>query len=288
MISRFLFLFLESFRALFRAKIPAVISSSTIFLALIIFSISYFVYVNLMGYTVDIRKHYRIDVFFDPQLDEKSAVRIYNEILLIDGIEQGDFTDKARAAAIFEDQYGVDVTAIVGSNPLPLGGVFEVAPDYRRLESIRRIVHTIELVMGVEQVVYQAELIHRIDKVLENILTISFIIGLIVFFTAIMLVSNTIRLIIHAKQQSIATMKLLGAGDGFIRMPFILEGIWQGLIGALMSILVLWIFYQLLEYFQVPIRVFVVKPTFMFLGNLIMGAFLGLVGSYRSVSKYID
>ena len=93
MITKLLFLLSESFRALFRAKLPAAISSITIAIALVIFSLAYFSYVNLLGYSYKFTSKYRIEVFFHNDLATDDARELFNTILILDGIEQGEFID---------------------------------------------------------------------------------------------------------------------------------------------------------------------------------------------------
>ncbi len=287
MISKAVFLVFEGFRALVRAKVPAIISSITIFITLMIFSIAYFGYINLKGYSLEFRKQYRIDVFFDASLDRDKCLDIFNSILLIDGIEQGDFIDRERAAKIFERYFHKDVKEIVGTNPLPLGGKFEVAPEYRDVQIMSAIADKIRLINGVDLTVFQSGLIKKIDGFLDNLLTLAFIIGSAILIVSIVMVSNTIRLTIHAKRGDIGTLRLLGATDRFIKLPFIIEGLLQGLGGALLSLGTLWVLYLLMQYLQGYLRTYLISPELLIPGNVIIGMALGLIGSYRGISKYL-
>ena len=94
MFSRLFFLLSESFKGLFRAKIPALISSMTIAITLIVFSIAYYSYMNLIDYSFEFKKKYRIDVFFNTDISSSDGKSIFDDILLIDGIEQGKFIGK--------------------------------------------------------------------------------------------------------------------------------------------------------------------------------------------------
>lgn len=288
MLSKLGFLTVESFRSLFRARVPVIISSITIFITLMIFSISYFGYINLRGYTFDFRKQFRIDVFFTPDLDRNASLEIFNTILLIDGIEKGDFIDRERAAEIFKSHFNRDVVDIIGTNPLPMGGIYEVAPQYRDVAVMARISDQIRLIPGVDLTLYQSGLIHRINTIIDNMLGFAFIVGGTILLISIIMVSNTIRLTIHAKRDDIATMRLLGASNIFIKLPFILEGLWQGMIGAFLSLVCLWVFYLLFQYMQESLKVYIIRPDLLITGNLIVGMILGLIGSYRGISKYLD
>ena len=105
MITKILFLLSESFRALFRAKLPAAISSVTIGIALVIFSLAYFTYVNLLGYSYKFKSKYRIEVFFQSDLNTDQARDLFNTILISDGIEQGEFINKEKAADLFNSYF---------------------------------------------------------------------------------------------------------------------------------------------------------------------------------------
>ncbi len=288
MISKFVFLILEGFRALYRAKVPAIISSITIFITLMIFSVAYFGYINLKGYSLEFRKQYRIDVFFDASIERDQCLDIFNTILLIDGIEQGDFIDRDQAAEIFKRYFHKDVTDIVGSNPLPLGGKFEVAPEYRDERVMSQIADKIRLINGVDLTVFQSGLIKKIDGFLDNLLTLAFIIGGAILLISIIMVSNTIRLTIHSKRNDISTLHLLGATNRFIKLPFIFEGILQGLGGAILSLVSLWILYLLMQYIQGYLRTYLISPEFLVPANMMIGMALGLIGSYRGISKYLQ
>ncbi|MBL7022652.1 MAG: hypothetical protein ISR90_01155 [Candidatus Marinimicrobia bacterium] len=278
----------ESVRGLFRAKIPALISSATITITLVIFSISYFSYINLVGFSYDFKKQYQIDVFFDTDLDRSESLNVFNSILLIDGIEQGSFVDKDDASRIFESYFTEDVEQIIGYNPLPMGGKFELSIEQRNPNGLRTIVNEIRLIPKVEQATYQSGMIARVDKIIENVLGSSVIAGIIIFLVSVILVSNTIRLIIHSKEDNIATLHLLGASNIFIKIPFLLEGVYQGLIGAGFSIGILWLLKALLDYIVTPfVPIDLINPNFIISGNLCIGTFLGLVGSYRGISKYL-
>jgi len=288
MITKLLFLFSESFRALFRAKLPAAISSVTIAIALVIFSLAYFSYVNLLGYSYKFKSKYRIEVFFHNDLATDDARELFNTILISDGIEQGEFIDKEKASKLFKSYFQEDINEIIGENPLPMGGRYDIATDYRNSNKMRRMVQEIRRLEGVDVASFQEGIISRVDSIVENILGISMIFGIVIFIIAVILVSNTIRLIIHAKQETIETMHLLGATNSFIRFPFVIEGIIQGVLGAGFSLLILYLLRSLQSYLLEPlVKIPLVEPVNLIAYNFIFGLLLALIGSYRGISKYL-
>ena len=288
MITKFLFLLSESIRALFRAKLPAAISCVTIAIALIIFSLAYFSYVNLIGYSYQFKSKYRIEVFFKSDINIDDARDLFNAILVLDGIEQGNFIDKGKAAELFNLYFNENIIEIIGENPLPMGGRYDIGVDYQNSEHMSIIVRNIRQMEGVDVASFQQGVISRVDSIIENILGVSMILGIIIFIIAVILVSNTIRLIIHAKRDAIETMHLLGATNSFIRFPFIIEGFIQGILGAGFSLLILHLLSSLKSYILDPlIPLPLIHPPNLIIYNIIFGLVLALIGSFRGISKYL-
>ena len=288
MITKLIFLLAESFRALFRAKLPAAISSITIAITLVIFSLAYFTYVNLLGYSYKFKSKYRIEVFFQSDLNTDEARDLFNTILISDGIEQGEFITKEKAADLFKLYFHEDIIDIIGENPLPMGGRYDINVDYRNSEQMSSMVRDIRRLAGVDVASFQHGVISRVDSIVENILWVSMVLGMIIFIISLIFISNTIRLIIHARQEAIETMNLLGATNSFIRFPFVAEGIIQGLIGAGFSLLILYLLRSLQSYLLEPlVRLPLVEPANLITYNIIFGLMLALIGSYRGISKYL-
>jgi cell division transport system permease protein len=287
-ITKLIFLLAESFRALFRAKLPAAISSITIAITLVIFSLAYFTYVNLLGYSYKFKSKYRIEVFFQSDLNTNEARDLFNTILISDGIEQGEFINKEKTADLFKLYFHEDIIDIIGENPLPMGGRYDINVDYRNSEQMSSMVRDIRRLAGVDVASFQHGVISRVDSIVENILWVSMVLGMIIFIISLILISNTIRLIIHARQEAIETMHLLGATNSFIRFPFVAEGIIQGLIGAGFSLLILYLLRSLQSYLLEPlVRLPLVEPANLITYNIIFGLMLALIGSYRGISKYL-
>ncbi len=278
----------DSVKALFRAKVPALISSFTISITLIVFSIAYFTYINLVDFSYRFKEQYQIEVFFFHDISQDEAIETFNNILLIDGVEQGEFIDKDKASSIFKKYFKEEIDQIIGANPLPMGGSYEIDKNFRNQSEMFRITNEIRQTKHVEMASFQQGIVSKIDKIIKNILAFSLIIGNSILFVAIVLVTNTIRLIIHSKQVHIETLHLLGATNGFIRFPFILEGILQGLIGALISISILFLFNSLQLYIlESFVQGTIFRQDYIISLNIVLGMILGFIGSYRGISKYL-
>jgi len=288
MITKLFFLISESFRALFRAKLPATVSSITIGLALVVFSLAYLTYENLVGYSYQFKSKYRIEVFFDSNLMLDKGYDLFNSILIINGIEQGEFINKEKASKLFSSFFNENIEDIIGHNPLPMGGRFDISRDFQNSDEMNRIVGEIRKIDGVDVASFQQGVISRVDKVIENLLGVGMAIGITIFFIAVILVSNTIRLIIYSKQETIETLHLLGATNSFIRFPLVIEGIIQGMLGAGFSLFILYLLSSFKEYLLEPlIHLPITTPSNLIEYNFIFGLLLALIGSIRGISKYL-
>ena len=87
----------------------------------------------MLGYSYQFKSKYRIEVFFYNDLDSNKSRDLFNTILILDGIEQGEFIDKDKASKLFYSFFNEKIEEIIGENPLPMGGRFEISEDFREL-----------------------------------------------------------------------------------------------------------------------------------------------------------
>jgi cell division transport system permease protein len=117
-------------------------------------------------------------------------------------------------------------------------------------------------------------------------LILASVIGATIFFISTMLIFNTIRLTIHSRRDAIEIMRLVGATTRFIKAPFIIEGLLQGLIGGLLASGILWLAVDIAAtLLSLPELAFSLPYFFFIIGT---GMWLGLLGSYVSVGKYLQ
>ena len=112
----------------------------------------------------------------------------------------------------------------------------------------------------------------------------SFIIGAFVVIIAFGLIFNTIRLTIYARKDMIHIMRLVGATEGFIKQPFIVEGIIQGVIGSVIASLII---YYSIQIIQANIYPYIVYHPFVFASLILFGMLIGLLSASMSVRKYL-
>lgn len=287
--NKIIYLLSESLKSIYRSIVPSIISSLTISTSLVVLSITYFLYMNMQEYTSKLKDEYKIEVFFNKDLNIKRALSVFNEILLIDGVEEGRFIDKEDASEIFISEFDEDILNIIGSNPLPMGASYGIADGFRTYTAMNKIVDKINSIRNVDEAIFSKGAINKFDTISRNLLGFSFLLGLFIMFISLFFVSNTIMLVIYSKKDEIKTMNLLGASNMFIKFPYLLEGLILGFVGAVISLIILFWFYKLCVYIIEPH--FFVTSSFNYssviLMNLVFGILLGLIGSSRALASRV-
>ena len=289
MTSKLKFIIFESIRGFLYARTPVLLSLVTIGVSLIVISLSSYSYLMFIKYSSSFTNDYKLEVFFKSDLTVSDSEEIYNRILTFDAIIDGEFIDKQKSSIKFNEFFNERVENILGENPLPYSGEFLINEKYRTVDSLIIFANHLKNLEGVDNVYYDKEIIIRTYNILNKIMTAFSIIGFCIVLVSIILVSNTTRLMIHSKKENIKILSLMGATNFFIRIPFLLEGVIQGILGALLSISFLFIIKFLIEYILSPLSV-VFDGNFQFIIalNFILGSILGLIGSKRAVSKYLS
>ena len=172
MFSKFIFLVSESFRGLYRTKVPAVISSITIAISLVILSVAIVAYYNFIAFSKNIKAEFEISTFFEQDISLEEANELYFQIFFIDGIEQGEFIDKQKAAEIYKELFNKNVEEEVGENPLPYSANYKISENFRDLENTKLIESKIKKINGVEGVEFSRATIKKINDIIEIILSI--------------------------------------------------------------------------------------------------------------------
>jgi len=180
-------------------------------------------------------------------------------------------------------------TSLLTSNPLP---------DALRIRVVDpKAVHAVAAAVGkmpnVANVEYQRDFVERLLRLYDVMSKVGFAFIVLLVVTAAIIISNTIRLTVYARRREIAIMQLVGASSIYIRLPFICEGFLDGLIGAVLAVLLLGIGrWQLWPKFVSSLPFFPLRDAGSDFGTFALqllgvGAFVGIVASWVSVGRYL-
>jgi cell division transport system permease protein len=199
------------------------------------------------------------------------------------------YVSKEEAAKIFQQEFGEDIFKILNFNPLPASLKIFLKDGYKTAKHAEIIVQQVKSLKGVDDVIYRKQLLEMLDERAMLFLWITLGVGVFITLSSVILVANTIRLAIYAKRKIIQTMKLIGATRAFIRLPFLLEGFLQGLIGGLIAAGIVFVLFNYLEqWLTVSLSQFVYVQPYYYSIIAGVGCVLGLFGSMISVRRFIS
>ena len=237
-----------------------------------------------------------IQVFLVDDLTEDQLNMIEETAKDNKGVVSVMYQSKDQALALFKEDWGDEAYLLEGleeKNPLPNSYIIKV----KDLEYADNVVKSIKTLDGVEEVKYDKDVIDKLVAFADYIRIGGIAIIAILVFVSVFIISNTIKLTVSSRRREINIMKYVGATNSFIRGPFIIEGVLFGLIGAVISIFIVYYGY---EYFfdlvndklYTLFSVFLVAPKMIFkdiaIIFLAIGVGIGGLGSIVSLKRFLN
>jgi cell division transport system permease protein len=267
-----------------RAKLSTAVSVLTISISLILLGMFAIVTKNAASLVESIRNKVEIEAFLTEPFKSSDADSLRARILSLPGVEKVTFISKEDAAKIFKREFGEDIHKVLDFNPLPPSFKVTLKEGFRTAEKAEEIQKQIQHLKGVDDVVYRKAILQFIDKRVRTFSLVALGLGILITLSAIVLVSNTIRLAIYSKQQIIQSTELVGATSGFTRLPFILEGVSQGFLGGAIASVVIYLLVEVaLPQYAPELAELLSADYIVYSVLVIVGTVLGFIGSLFSV-----
>lgn len=284
----------ESFKSLGRNGWMMFASVSAVTITLLLVGVFFVIMMNLNNVATNIEEDVEIRVHIDVAATAENQKVLQKQIEKLETVKSVEFSPKEEELDNLVTSFGEDGEAFkLFEQDNPLNDVFVVktknpTDTMKTAEKIEKMEFAAKVKYGQGSV----EKIFEVTNISRNI-GIVLIIGLL--FTAMFLISNTIRITIFARRTEIEIMKLVGATNGFIRWPYILEGLWLGLLGSVLPIAIVGTAYYyshsyLSEKLQGNfIQLLDFSPFIYQVSGLLilMGALIGVWGSLMSVRKFL-
>ena len=286
-MDKLLYLISEGFKNVWRHKMTTFTAVFSLFLALYFVGLLAIAGENTKSILQYLRSKYKIEVFFKQDIEYRSAKSISASILKIKGVRSSTVINKDDAVRIFKDQFGEDILAILGYNPLPISAVVNLKRKSDQLLDASPIVNEIKILDGVEQVRYQGHLIKKIERTYAKIMKYFPFMAMVFVLVAVLVIYNTVKLSIFSRKDLINSLKLIGATKIFIQMPFIFEGLIDGFLASLIAsplilVTVNGINYMMNNFTSWNIQLSIAPILFLWL--TLLSGIISVVGSYRAVS----
>jgi cell division transport system permease protein len=283
---------MEDFEASASAKKTKTIYISTVFgIALVLLMIGLLGLLlieanNLSNY---VKENIVLNIFVDDVAHETDVLQLQKQLEANPMVKHTQYVTKELAARNLQKDLGEDFVKFLGYNPLSQSLDVYLKAEFDNNADIERFKAALLKNPLVKDVKYQQSLVDEMNQNLTSISLIILAFALIFVILSVALINNTIRIAIYSQRFLIKSMQLVGATKGFIRKPFLLYGIWHGLLGGLIAILIL-IGTLFLAYKEIPDLVILRSYTefgLVFVFVLGVGVFISGFSTFLAVNKFL-
>lgn len=293
-ISTLKYFSIDAFKSLKRNKTLSIASIVTVSLTLFMFGIFLIAMLNANKLVKNVESKLEVQIFLKDRISASDKNHIEETVKNINGVVQVSYETKEQALEKYKEQLGEKNQGLLKGfdkeNPLPESYIVKVKSP----EMVEVVVTNTEKKPGIEEVVANRELVDRIATFTKGIKWVGVAALIILIPISLLLIGNTIKLAVYSRKREIGIMKFVGATDGFIRWPFIIEGIVIGLIGSCVSCILLNYAYKFV-YHKLSTAIAMlnlVSPTYV-LGNVLWifvlsGIIIGGIGSIISIRKFLQ
>ena len=294
--------FRDAFHGVFRNFSLSLASISCITITLIVVAFSLLLSMNVENFSESIRKDVTVVMFLKSDTTAEDVSKIKKELEGVSNIENSTIEFKSKADSALELKNGNDIFATTvdkwtdDTNPLLDSYMFKVK-EIEEIDNTVKEVNNLPFTKDkINNINYGEDIVHQMIVVFNVVRKICIVaVAALVLVTAF-LIANTIKLAIYSRRREIEIMRLVGASNTSIKVPFILEGLFIGIIGSIIPILVTIFGYSTLydffggKLFGSALAALIAPMPFVYniSGILVLiGILVGMIGSYQSVRKYL-
>ena len=273
-------------RRLRSAWLSTVLSIS---LVLLLVGIASLLLVNARGVSDYFKENMQVSVLMKPDISDAQTLEYQVVLDSLHFVHSTEFISKAQGTREMEQMLGEGFLDIFEASPIPASINVTLKADYVTPDSLEVLKSVIMESPIVDEVQYQQSLIEALNSNLEKISLVLGIFILLLLFISFVLINNTVRLNVFARRFTIHTMKLVGATRSFIRGPFMVQAVFQGIFSAFIAIALLLAalfvirneFAQLFEIFSKDLLLLVIGIV------LVSGVLICAISTYFVVNKLV-
>ena len=289
----------EGFRNFFKNKKSTAASIVIMCATMFIFGIFFLIGENINYIMEQIQSEQAMQVFIDPDATPEEEAELEQKIKSIQYVNTTEYVSKEQALnevkswsddiSKFLEDYTAD-----GVNPFKASYVVTLT-DLTKNDEVQAQIKTFDNVADIEA---GNQTVNKLVDLANGVRTATAVILVLLIFISILIIANTIKLTVHARRKEISIMKYVGATNGFIRWPFMVEGIIIGIVSALISVVILGFTYNfiaeklitssMVTTLQINLLTFSDMLSMLFVVYIIMGIGIGAIGSAISMKKYLE
>lgn len=223
-------------RRLVGAWLSTVISIS---LVLLLVGVAALLVVNARSVSDYFKENMQVSVLMKQEVDDDEAMEYVAELDAMPFIKSSKFVSREQGTKEMAELLGEDFLKVFETAPIPVSIEVTLKADYVSTDSLEVVKKEIRRSGIVDEVVYQQSLVEKLNTNLKKISVVLGVFIVLLLFISFVLINNTVRLNVFSRRFTIHTMKLVGATKSFIRAPFMVQAVFQGLFSALLATLML-------------------------------------------------
>ena len=252
-------------------------------ISLFLLSLFAFVTVNLYHFLNILDEKIEIIAFLEQNADYEA---LESNIMKINGVREVIYVSSEQALKDLQAELKEteEVLSVFENNPLPASIRIKLLAKFRNARGLEEISDKVMLLRGIRETIYGGELVDQLKKITGVITTFDIALLLIIIFSVVFVIFQTIKLTIFARSTEIDIMKLVGASNTFIAIPFTFEGIIQGIMGGFIAFVLTVITKRVAVSFLSNIYF---PQGYFFLGSILCGIILGIIGSSLALRRFL-
>lgn len=277
----------ETFRAFRRAPLLSTLSVTTIAFSLFVFGLFGLVALNIRLAIRNVAERVEVVGYLKRGTGTEMVTLAMSDIEGIPQVERVTLVTEADALARARRELREfqDIFQDLEANPLPASLEIRLKPQYRDEKSAAKVAEMIRGFAFIDDVRFGQDWIQKLDRLRNIAGAVAFVIGAAFALVAVIIIGTTIRMAVLQRTREIAIMRLVGATDGFVRMPFLLEGLFKGVLGGLVAVGLSWSTWALIGTNTTLHPAFFTPEQAA--AGIAAGGVIGLLGSAVSVGRHL-
>ncbi|MBW2439092.1 MAG: ABC transporter permease [Deltaproteobacteria bacterium] len=279
---------------IFKNRFLNLVTIITISLSILIASAFILFFVNTSEIINSWKKGLRIMAYLQPGIDNNGLKELKQKILALDDVEGFNFIPKQEALNRLKEQmkHQSSLFRNLTQNPLPDSIEIRMTAATESWQKIDTLAAQLEALPQIDEVEYGQRWVGRFAQIISLFRLAGYAMGALFFMATIFIVANTIRLVIYSRREEVEIMRLVGATDNFIKIPFYFEGVIQGALGAMIGLAMLYIAFMFVSsnvdkgFFPGLFRFHFLSPTIL-LAILVVSMLVGWLGCFISLKQYL-
>ena len=282
----------QAMRNMVENRLVHLIGLGTMVIAFLMFDAFILIFVNLNSWTQEQGRSLTMSIYFKGE-PERAVIENIKKELLQYPVSITDFISKDDALKSLRKQLGEKAGLLdgLGENPLPASLEIVLSRDVSGDSLPYELKTRLERIHGIDEVQYSQEWVERFQAIMGAVKIIGLVFGGLLFLAALFIITNTVKLTIYSRKDEIEILKLVGATNRFVKIPFLIEGSIQGFLGGSVALIVLFLVYVViitkvdLSIGFASLDIIFLSPQFILL-LLLMSSIIGFIGSTVSLGRF--